>query len=135
MYSKRQYPPRVCLNPACQIKFIPHDRRQLYCCTQRRINANNDRRYLDNNSRFLDERQARINNKILDVVWKKLNNKKRKLVSREILEWSGFKFESPLVIKKNSGTNQNILWVYDYGLELADQSGNLFEIHKKTVYA
>jgi len=69
------------------------------------------------------------------VAWKKLNDKKRKLVSREVLEWSGFKFDSQVSIKKNAGSNQNILWVYDYGLELADPTGKLFEIHKKTLYA
>ena len=91
MHSKRQYPKKACANPACGSIYIPHDRRQLYCSTQCRINAANDRRYIANNTRFKDEKQTRKNNKILELIWKKLEREKQKLVSKAVLELERFK--------------------------------------------
>src|SRR5689334_3971739 len=129
--SNRRYPERKCKNPACTSKFEPHDRRQEYCEPQCRVNANNDKRFLANNTRFKDEKQARLNNKILESIWKKLNDQKQKLVERSILEWEKFKFDSQVLINRNSKSGMNILWYYDFGIELVDKSRNLFEIHKK----
>jgi hypothetical protein len=129
--SNRRYPPKTCKNPACEVEFDPHDRRQEYCERQCRINANNDKRHLENNSRFSDEKQARLNNKILESAWEKLKNKKEKNVERVNLEWDKFNFQTHASIKKNNKTGRNILWYHDYGLELIDPAGNLFEIHKK----
>ena len=109
-----------------------HDRRQLYCEPQCRINANNDRRFHANNSRFIDEKQARLNNKILETAWKKLSNKKQKTVELQILEWEGFKFDTQAATTKNTKTRNHIRWCYDYGLELIDTTQKIFEIHKKT---
>jgi len=111
---------------------MPHDRRQWYCETQCRINANNDKRYLLNNSRFLEEKQTRVNNKILELTWMKLADQKRKLVSKTILEWEKFKFDSQALTRKNKNTNLNILWFHDYGLEYVDQINQIFEIHKRS---
>lgn len=130
--SNRRYPERKCKNPACGISFEPHDRRQKYCETQCRINANNDRRFMANNSRFSDEKQVRLNNKILESIWRRLVNQKQKLVEKSILEWEKFKFDSQVLINRNSKSGRNILWYYDYGLELVDQARHLFEIHKKS---
>lgn len=44
MSSKRKYPKSICNNPICQQAFIPHDRRQVYCQDQCRINYNNDKK-------------------------------------------------------------------------------------------
>jgi hypothetical protein len=129
--SNRRYPTTTCKNPACEIEFEPHDRRQEYCEPQRRINANNDKRHFENNSRFSDEKQTRLNNKILASAWEKLKNKKEKHVARINLEWDKFNFQTQASIKKNTKTGRNILWYHDYGLELIDPAGTLFEIHKK----
>ena len=132
MHSKRQYPKKACANPACGSIYIPHDRRQLYCSTQCRINAANDRRYIANNTRFKDEKQTRKNNKILELIWKKLEREKQKLVSKEVLELERFKFDSHAMINQNSKTKKNIFWFHDYGLESIDTANALYEIHKKS---
>jgi len=129
--SNRRYSPITCSNPACGIEFVPHDRRQIYCEQQCRINFNNDKRHEENNSRFSDEKQSRLNRKILAAAWEKLINQKEKLVARINLEWDKFNFQTQASIKKNLKTGRNILWYHDYGLELIDPAGNLFEIHKK----
>jgi hypothetical protein len=128
--SNRRYPEIICENPACKIEFEPHDRRQKYCEPQCRTNANNDKRYLANKTRFRDENQARRNNKILEAIWSRLEDQKQKLVSRVILEWNRFEFDSQSSIKKNTKSGKSILWFYDYGLELVDPAKNVFEIHK-----
>ena len=129
--SNRRYPSQKCKNPACEILFEPHDRRQEYCERQCRINANNDKRHFENQTRFIQERQTRSNNKILASAWEKLKNQKDKLVKRSNLEWDRFNFQTQALIKKNTKTGRNILWYHDYGLELVDGAGNVFEIHKK----
>ena len=129
--SNRRYPARKCKNPTCKVSFEPHDRRQEYCERQCQINANNDKRFLANNSRFIDEKQARRNNKILESFWEKLKDKKQKLVSKGLLEWEQFKFNSQTLINRNSKSGKNILWYYDYGLEQVDEPRGLYEIHKK----
>ena len=130
--SNRRYPSQKCKNPACKTLFEPHDRGQEYCGPQCRINANNDKRHLANNTRFVDEKQARLNNKILESIWRRLLNDKKKLISQGILEWEKFKFDSQASIKKNTQSNNNILWYYDYGLELVDPSKKLFELHRRS---
>lgn len=130
--SNRLYPSKKCKNPGCEADFDPHDRRQEYCEPQCRINANNDKRFEANNTRFSDEKQVRVNHRILETIWKKMLNHKQKLVDRSILEWEKFKFDSQAMIMKNSKSGNSILWYYDYGLELVDPTRNLFEIHKKS---
>jgi hypothetical protein len=131
--SNRRYPEKECKNLACKARFEPHDRRQEYCEPQCRINANNDKRFEANNTRFNDEKQARVNNNILASIWRKLLNQKQKFVYKNILEWEKFQFDSQAMIMQNSKTGNTILWYYDYGLELVDQTCNIFEIHKKSI--
>lgn len=128
--SNRRYPERICKNPECGTTFEPHDRRQLYCEEQCRINANNDKRHFEENSRFRDGKQTRVNNQILNSIWQVLMDEKLKMVSKERLEWLGFNFDSQARHMKNNQTGRRILWYYDYGLEPVDKYGNIFEIHK-----
>src|SRR5687767_7151564 len=121
--SHRRYPERVCINPACKLVFVPHDKRQIYCETQCQINAGNDRRHHANNTRFADEKTARINNKILERIWLRLAGKRQKLVTKEILDYERFVFDSQTLFKKNNTTKQSMLWFYDYGLEMIDLKG------------
>ncbi len=130
--SNRRYPARKCKNPACKEGFVPHDRRQEYCEPQCRINANNDRRFEANKTRFSDEKQVRLNNRILEALWKKMQGQKQKLIHKSILEWEKFRFDSQAMIVKNTITGNSILWYYDYGLELTDQTRKLYELHKKS---
>ena len=129
--SNRRHPPIKCKNPACQIIFEPHDLRQEYCEPQCRINANNDKRHLEDKSRFSDEKQTRLNNSILESAWNKLAGQKQRRVTRANLEWDQFYFQSQAMITKNAKTGRNILWYHDYGLELVDPVAGEFEIHKK----
>lgn len=85
-----------------------------------------------NSSRFRDEKQTRLNNKILEAVWGRLKGHKDKLVSQSILEWQLFKFDSQSLLHKNSQSGNPILWFYNYGLELVDPAKKIFEIHKKS---
>jgi hypothetical protein len=130
--SDRRYPAKNCKNPACKRIYEPHDRRQEYCTSQCRINAGNDKRYQANQTRFSDEKQTRLNNKILESLWNRLSNEKPKHVYKSFLEWERFKFDTQSLIRKNDKSGQTILWYYDYGLELVDEKQNLFEIHKKS---
>jgi hypothetical protein len=129
--SNRCYPEMECSNPECQILFTPHDRRQIFCEDQCRVNYYNDKRHANDNSRFADEKIARLNNKILAIIWKKVTHLKKKIVQKSILEWEGFRFDSQVMITKNAKTGNNILWYYDFGLELVDTKDGLFEIHNK----
>ena len=130
--SNRRYSEKECKNPACKVRFKPHDRRQEYCETQCRINASNDRRFEANNTRFSDEKQVRVNNRILENLWKKMQDIKQKQVPRGLLEWEKFKFDSQAMVVKNSKTGNSIFWYYDYGLELVDPTRKIYEIHKKS---
>jgi hypothetical protein len=130
--SNRRYPATTCKNPVCKTEFEPHDRRQQYCESQCRINANNDKRFHANKTRFSDEKQARLNNRILESIWTKLAGQKQKLVEMQILEWEQFQFSGQAVTTKNAKTNNSIRWYYDYGLELVNHAKKLFEIHRKS---
>ena len=44
--SNRKYPQKKCAKADCQLQFIPKDARQQYCCSQHRIDHNNDKRKL-----------------------------------------------------------------------------------------
>ena len=128
--SNRRYPSAECQNPACKAKFNPSDRRQKFCEPQCRINYHNDKRHSENQTRFKDERQARLNYQILARIWNKIKDEKEKTVHRSFLEWDGFNFNSQALIKKNSKTNRPIMWYYDNGLELIGDE--IYEIHHKT---
>ena len=118
--SNRKYPKRKCENPSCAILYVPHDKRQTYCEEQCRINWNNDKRSLENNTKFAAEKQLRTNNKILNQIWGKLKQEKQKLVNSSLLKWEKFVFESQTCIQNNSKTNRPIIWYHDFGLELID---------------
>jgi hypothetical protein len=42
--SNRTYPSKLCKKEGCYTEFIPTDGRQVYCCSQHRIDSNNDKR-------------------------------------------------------------------------------------------
>ena len=53
-------------------------------------------------------------------------------MSKAVLEWERFKFDSQAMINQNSKTKENIFWFHDYGLESIDTAKALYEIHKKS---
>ena len=126
--SNRRYPAITCKNPACKKIFKPHDRRQKFCEIQCRVNYHNDKRYFENSTRFKDEKQSRVNNKILEKIWSKFSKNKEKIIPKASLELEDFNFNSQTLIKQNSKTNRNILWYHDFGLELV--SKDTYEIHR-----
>ncbi len=130
--SNRRYPERECKNPACDEIFEPHDRRQLYCEPQCRINASNDRRHEANNTRFLGEKISRRNSKILEKIWLQLQEQKEKIVSRDILSWEKFAWDAPMTVNKKNSDNTNVLWYYEFGIGAADKAGNNFMIFKRS---
>ena len=129
--SHRRYLPQECANPACQDIFVPHDRRQIYCEPQCRINANNDRRYFENNTRFFDEKIARRNCKILEFIWEKISLRKYKIVSRERLDFEEFDFDSPHQVTVNPKTGREIRWYHNFGLENYPFTDKLFTLYKR----
>ena len=74
---------------------------------------------------------ARGNTKILERIWTRILDKKEKIVSTEILIYERFVFDSQVLPKRNNNTKKNIMWFYDYGLEMRDDNGLTYEIHKK----
>lgn len=130
MASNRIYPLQVCCNPDCGEEFYPHDRRQVFCTTQCRINFYNDKRRIENAERFGLEEQLRSADKLLEVLLDS-DFYKEEQISEATLE--------ALAIPMNIGTlEENLLtlrpirWYHAYGLELVDKIQRLYTIHYRT---
>jgi hypothetical protein len=127
MRSKRTHRERFCENPDCDTPFIPHDRRQLYCTEQCRINYHNDKRYMDNEERYRREEPLRKTDRDLETL---MGSKfyKEERIKEEVLE----DLELNLTIgtlEKNILTGNPIRWYHSYGIELVDKENRLYTIH------
>lgn len=130
MASNRIYPAQVCINPDCGEEFYPHDRRQVFCCRQCRINYYNDQRRIENAERFGLEEVMRSADKVLEVLLDS-NFFQDELISEETLQ----AFAIPMnigTLEENLLTRRPIRWYHAYGLELVDKTGRLFTIHYRT---
>jgi hypothetical protein len=128
MHSKRRYPEQTCFNPDCEEEFIPHDRRQIFCSTQCRINYYNDKKHIDNEERYFREAQLRRIDKMLEA----LTHGEFYLdeqVKEEILD--GFKIDRSIgTLEMNLLTGNPIRWYHAFGIEFL--GNKLYTIHTRT---
>jgi hypothetical protein len=132
MPSKRSYPKRNCRNLVCNKSYIPHDRRQLYCEPQCRINAANDRRYEENKKGYSKEKLLRATDKKLERVYDALMLKHPKTVPIDILKYESIDLSLCVQTQVNEKTKGVIRWLYSYGVEVANKEQQTFIIHKRT---
>jgi len=133
--SKRRYSERECANNACELekKFVPHDRRQIFCCPQCRVNFYNDQRHIRNNSSLVKEKLLRLYDKKLGLIYARCVNKTGLCsVWKGILEYEQIDLRLLVEEQMNEGTKGTVRWLYRYGTELHPNSKEHFIIHKKT---
>jgi hypothetical protein len=131
--SNRIYPTRPCLNKACSYggKFTPHDKRQLYCCVQCRINASNDKRSALNNGKFVSEKLLRRYDQILSKLYKKYFKDDVCAVKLDIILHEEIDLRLLTSDALNANTNQRIRWMYDYGTERHPKDESFIIIYKR----
>lgn len=132
-YSKRRYAERPCENPACTFDnpFQPHDKRQKFCCTKCRENYHNDKQSYENNTLFMDIKQLRKTDKILQKMYEKyVDSKGYCVVRKEIFHYEGINvmlLTKELIVK---GTNGKVKGYFAYGIELHPNDNSFYIIHK-----
>jgi hypothetical protein len=132
--SLRKYPERMCANTLSCSKgnFIPHDKRQQYCCVQCRTNANNDNRALLNKTTFQKEKFLRLYDRKLSKIFQKYGDEKLYcFVKREILSYE--EIDVRLLVEDGPGvlTNTKTRWFYEFGTEVHPTDERYFIIHKR----
>ncbi len=133
--SKRKYPERVCANNSCAYVriFIPHDKRQEYCCVQCRTDHNNDLRASINNTRFLNERLLRLYDRKLEKIYNRwVNSKGYCAVFKGYLEHEEIDLRFATQEERNISTNGKTRWFYNFGVEMHPKSEGYFIVHKRT---
>jgi predicted nucleic acid-binding Zn ribbon protein len=128
MTSQRRYPPEICFNPDCSEQFIPHDRRQMFCSDQCRINYNNDKRRQQNEERFFRESELRRIDQTLETL---LDSKffKDNEIKEEILD--GFGIDRTIgTLEMNLLSKNPIRWYHAFGIEFL--RNKLYTIHQRT---
>jgi len=127
--SNRRYPLRNCKKPECSGKFIPHDARQTYCCEQHRIDFNNDKRKQKEKSDVLFLKTVKKNEAILKKARVSAYYKKNRCISKFLLDYDGYDFNTyhSIIINKNTGREAHIC--YEFALELIDAKEQYFSIN------
>lgn len=126
--SNRVYPERKCQH-CCKI-FTPHDFRQKHCCKQHRIDASNDKRRKENETRFVNEKHLRRNDRILERVYKRMQQLNIPTVFRRELLLLGMDKDKICVEVSQDEKSRLIRRTYQYGLRAVDKDANEFKIIK-----
>ncbi len=133
MPSNRRYPQTTCINPECKVKYIPHDRRQRYCSKQCRINAGNNRKYLENQTRYKNEKEIRRIDKILENFLKSREYQRNGMqISQMRLQDERVDLNLCTQIEKRG--NMYVRWYYRYGLEPKTSDCSQFGIHERSKF-
>lgn len=132
--SSRKYPEKDCFNPAPHegSKFIPYDSRQIFCCTQCRIDYYNDLRKKENETRYAEESVLRRIDKQLQLLYKRYYNGKwcnihigfLAHVQIDVLNYC-------ITVTRDKTTGKQISWFYLYGVSIDPKDANFIIIHKK----
>ena len=122
----------MCNNTDCPNggTFIPHDRRQVFCEDQCRINYHNDRRYEENNSIFQNEKALRGNErKLKEIYWRFVDGSRYCVVPKVVLYAA--KVNVMLLTREliNNDTGGTVKWYYSVGIEIHPQNDNYYIIH------
>jgi hypothetical protein len=126
--SNRTYPSKLCKKDGCKAEFIPTDGRQVYCCSQHRIDSNNDKRKVIDKFESEFTIKAKKNRFVLIKISASDYYKKRGYVEKGLLVYEGY--ELPVYHSKEleHGTDREILVCYEYGLILIDASKEIYKI-------
>ena len=128
-FSNRTYPERICLQ--CSELFIPTDARQLFCCTQHRIDYNNDRRKIKDAPMRAISDELKKNDAVLKKASGSLERLRQKSVSKDLLQYDGYDFKVSSSVSINNETGKKVYWNIIYGIEGLDAKMNSFIIHKR----
>lgn len=127
--SKRRYPARNCKQ--CRQAFTPTDRRQVYCCSQCRVDFNNDKRSEQEAPLLAFKKKLAHNEKCLIKAKKTLEKNNRDYISLDFLLYDGFEIDVYSERGVNQTTGNTVLWSLQHGLEGVDKNRNLYKIIKK----
>jgi hypothetical protein len=126
--SNRTYPPKLCKKQDCNLEFIPTDARQVYCCSQHRIDCNNDKRKLIDKFESEFAKKAKKNRFVLIKISESDFYKKRGYVEKGLLVYEGYEFPIYHNKEREKETDREILVCYEYGLILLDARKELYKI-------
>lgn len=126
--SNRTYPSKLCKKEECKTEFIPTDSRQVYCCSQHRIDSNNDKRKVIDKFESEFTKKAKKNRFVLIKISASDYYKKRDYVEKGLLLYEGYEFPIYHSKELEHGTNRDILVCYEYGLILIDASKEIYKI-------
>lgn len=126
--SNRTYPSKLCKKEGCYTEFIPTDGRQVYCCSQHRIDSNNDKRkVIDKFERNFTSR-VKSNEKILIKIISSPFYIKNGFTHYVFLEHEGYDFETFHFIEYDEETNREIQFCYKHGVYMIDAEKKHFKI-------
>ena len=129
--SHRVYPDIKCLKTDCPIVFPPSSKKQKYCCTQHRIDQNNDNRDIKAEPQIIIMKIHARNREILKKIFEACERVKNPIFNRSLLEYEGFNDKYSTTETINKETGETIRWSPDYGLECYNRKLETFIIHKR----
>jgi len=126
--SNRTYPSKLCKKEGCSKEFIPTDGRQVYCCSQHRIDSNNDKRKLVDKFESEFNKAARNNKWILIKISENRSYLNSKNVTASFLDFLGYDHSIHHRIVVDEKTKREIKFCFNYGLTPVDSEKKLFKI-------
>lgn len=126
--SNRTYPPKLCKKEGCNTEFIPTDGRQVFCCSQHRIDCNNDKRKVIDKFESEFNKSARSNKRILIKISVNKFYLHSGKVSASLLDFEGYDHSIHHRIVVDEKTNREIKFCFNYGLTPIDSEKKLFKI-------
>ncbi|MEY2738096.1 MAG: hypothetical protein RL259_5 [Bacteroidota bacterium] len=126
--SNRTYPSKLCKKEGCYTEFIPTDGRQVYCCSQHRIDSNNDKRKIVDKFESEFIKAARNNKKVLILLHEKESYLNSGIVSASLLELFDYDHSIHHRIVVDEATKREIKFCFNYGLTPVDSEKKLFKI-------
>lgn len=133
--SKRTYPESDCANLKCEHgkKFIPHDRRQKFCCPLCKSSNGNDRRRELILTKYSQEKQLRLIDLKLGKLYFQYLIRDACLVHKDIFNHEQIDLRFSVEQSTNIYTNEQVKWYYEFGVELHYNDNNFFIIHKRII--
>lgn len=128
MRSRRQYPSKTCFNPRCKVEFTPHDRRQIFCSHQCRVNFFNDKKHEENTERFFRQDELKRADRLLEALLDSEFYKDNRIREATL---DGFEIDRFIgTLEMNLLTKNPVRWYHSFGIEYL--GNELYTIHKRT---
>ena len=131
-YSKRKYKEAICANPCCGLKFIPHDRRQIFHTPQCGIDASNDRRRIKNATTYAKEAELREQDKKLERIYERFVENGSCVAHISYFNYERVNLLLAVEEQENLATKRPVRWFYEYGTE-AHSTPDYLIIHKRSI--